>query len=186
MRPVHQIKHPTVGSRPNGYSKISDRGLQNQQPRSDDRRPCMGTLLPAENQLQIGNGVLYHIWTHRHSRAIVSASISIEHSRPHFALHDSLLQDKCILEFIFPISIQAMEPVAGDYCSCPNPWWLQDGAGQTFYLSFNLPLFEPHDHLVHSSQQCDNASEKAMHYIGRRRTTFGVIGSWRFFFQAAN
>ena len=21
----------------------------------------------------------------------------------------------------FPISIQAMEPVAGDYCSCPNP-----------------------------------------------------------------
>ena len=59
--------------------------------------------------------------TYRHSSATVSASISIEHSRPHFALHDSLLQDRCLLEFIFPISNQALEPVAGDYCSCPKP-----------------------------------------------------------------
>ena len=35
--------------------------------------------------------------------------------------HDSLLQDRCLPEFIFPISNLAMEPVAGDYCSCPNP-----------------------------------------------------------------
>ena len=33
------------------------------------------------------------------------------------------------------------------------------------YPSFNLHLVEPHDHLVHSSPQCDNASEKARHYI---------------------
>ena len=122
MGPLHQIKHPTVGSRPKACSKICDRGLQNhQQPQSDDRRPWMGTSLPKKGQLQTGNGVPHHIWTYRHSNATVSASISIEHSWPHFALYDSLLQDRCLPEFIFPISNQAMEPVAGDYCSCPNP-----------------------------------------------------------------
>ena len=35
-------------------------------------------------------------------------------------LHDSLLQDRCLSEFIFPISNQAMEPVARDHCSCPK------------------------------------------------------------------
>ena len=78
-------------------------------------------LYQLKGQLQTGNGVPHHVWTYRHSSATVSASISIEHSRPHFALHDSLLQDRCLLEFIFPISNQAMEPVAGDYCSCLNP-----------------------------------------------------------------
>ena len=107
MGPLHQIIHPTVGSRPKKCGKIRDRGLQNhQQPQSDDRRPWVGTSLPAKDQLQIGNGVPYHIWTHRHSSATVSASISIEHSGPHSALHDSLLQDRCLPEFIFPSAVR--------------------------------------------------------------------------------
>ena len=41
---------------------------------------------------------------------------------------------------------------------------------QTMFIPLlTCTLFEPHDHLVHSSPQCDNASEKAMHNIGRRR-----------------
>ena len=41
---------------------------------------------------------------------------------------------------------------------------------QTMFIPLlTCTLFEPHDYLVHSSPQCDNASEKAMHYIGRRR-----------------
>ena len=40
---------------------------------------------------------------------------------------------------------------------------------QTIFISLlTCTVFEPHDHLVNSSPQCDNASEKAMHYIGRR------------------
>ena len=76
----HQIKHLTFGSRPKTCSKIRDRGLQNhQQPQSGDRLPWMGTSLLAKGQLQIGNGVPYHIWTHRLSSATESASIIIEH-----------------------------------------------------------------------------------------------------------
>ena len=42
---------------------------------------------------------------------------------------------------------------------------------QTIFIPLvTCTLFEPHDHLVHSSPQWDNASEKAMHYIGRRRS----------------
>ena len=70
----------------------------------------------------------------QHSSATVPTSISIEHSRPHSALHDSLLQDRCLPKFIFPISNQAvhfshqqslwlwnqlLETI--QYCSCPNP-----------------------------------------------------------------
>ena len=39
----------------------------------------------------------------------------------------------------------------------------------SFIPLLTCSLFEPHNHLVHSSPQCDNASEKAMHYIGRSR-----------------
>ena len=42
----------------------------------------------------------------------------------------------------------------------------------SFYFTsqlFHLPAGFDHGILVHSSSQCDNVSEKAMHYIGRRR-----------------
>ena len=58
----------------------------------------------------------------RHSSATVSASIIIEHARPHFALHDSLLQDRSGLQIyggpgslsqdfkIWPIAFQGSGP----------------------------------------------------------------------------
>ena len=121
MGPFHQIKHPTVGSRPKAWSKICDRGLQNhQQPQSDDRRPWIGTSLPTKGQLQTDNGVPHHIWTYRHSSATVSASISIEHSRPHFALHDSLLQDRYLPDFIFPSAIRLWNQLPDTIVAAPT------------------------------------------------------------------
>ena len=60
MGPLHQIKHPTVGSRPKACSKICDRGLQNhQQPQSDDRRPWMGTSRRANFKLVMVYRITY-------------------------------------------------------------------------------------------------------------------------------
>ena len=141
-----RLRHGTLTPNQTSNSWKPSKGMQqdlrqgtknHQQPQSDDCRPWMGTSLPTKGQLQTGNGVPHHIWTYRHSSATVSASISIEHSRPHFALHDSLLQDRCLPEFIFPISNQAMEPAAGDYCSCPT------GLPLTFnFRKSRLPTFE--------------------------------------------
>ena len=108
----------------------------------------MGTSLLAKGQLQIGIGVPYHIWTLRHFRATVSASISIEHPRPHFALHDSLLQDRHVYkDSLFPSAIRLWNQLPETIVAAPTLDDFKMGltsqnelCTDIFYPSFNLHL----------------------------------------------
>ena len=90
-------------------------------------------------------------------------------------LHDTTLKGRCLSDS-FSHQQSGCRTSCRSLLQLPQPsvtsrWgW---PATDNFILLLTCTLFEPYDHLVHSSPQCDNVSEKAMNYIGRR-----IICNW--------
>ena len=84
-----------------------------------------------------------------------------------------LMQDGYLPTFILLICYKSMEPIAGSHRDMPSSWNLPVRtryAQPDFILFLTSTLLNAPDVLVHSLPQRDGASEKTMHYTGRKRT----------------